>query len=333
MRRLFANANYDFINRRRTAYVVSAIALAIALGSALIWQMRDGTWLNYGVDFTGGAIVQVHIENTSTSAVRQTATQAVPGSQVTEFGGANEFLIRTPGTGDDAATAGPDAVVAALNAQYGAENVRVDRREAVSAKVGGELQTRALIAILISFVATLIYLAFRFEWRFGVAAIIATVHDIILTLGLMAVLRMEISLPTVAAFLTIVGYSLNDTIVIFDRIRENLTHGRRQDFIAVLNKSINNTLPRTVLTSGTTLITLLSLYLFGGVVLRDFALILIAGILLGTYSSIFVAAPALLEVEKRFPHEPAKKRPVRDPRTRPAGTSRAGVAGARAPQS
>jgi preprotein translocase subunit SecF len=308
MRRLFANAHYDFINRRRTAYVFSAVALALCIGSALIWQLREGTWLNYGVDFTGGSIVQANIAGSPAAGdVRRVVTEAVPGSQVSTFGESDEFLIRTPGTGEDAATSGSDAVVAALRTSFGDQNVRIDRQEAVGAKVGGELQTRAILAILISFIATLIYLAFRFEWRFGVAAIIATLHDIILTLGLMAVLRMEISLPTVAAFLTIVGYSLNDTIVIFDRIRENLQTGRRQDFIALLNKSINETLPRTVLTSGTTLITLLALYLFGGVIIRDFALILIAGILLGTYSSIFVAAPALLEVEKRFPHEQKKK--------------------------
>jgi preprotein translocase subunit SecF len=322
MRRFFANANYDFINRRRMAYVLSGVALALCIGTALIWQLREGTWLNYGVDFTGGAILQVHIEGTTTAEVRQIVLQAVPGSQVTQFGGASEFLVRTPSTGGDVATESADAARAALEAHYGAQNVRQDRNEAVGAKVGSELQTRALLAILISFIATLVYLAFRFEWRFGVAAIIATAHDIILTLGLMAVLRMEISLPTVAAFLTIVGYSLNDTIVIFDRIRENLHTGKRQDFIALLNKSINETLPRTVLTSGTTLITLLSLYVFGGVIIRDFALILIAGIMLGTYSSIFVAAPALLEVEKRFPHEPKKKRPVRDPRTRTPSPTR-----------
>jgi preprotein translocase subunit SecF len=146
--------------------------------------------------------------------------------------------------------------------------------------------------------------------------IIATLHDIILTLGLLAILRMEISLPTVAAFLTIVGYSLNDTIVIFDRVRENLAAAKRQNFIEVLNRSINNTLPRTVLTSGTTLVTLFALYLFGGVIIRDFALILIVGVLLGTYSSIFVAAPALLEIEKRFPHE---QKPVRRSAPRTSG--------------
>jgi preprotein translocase subunit SecF len=149
---------------------------------------------------------------------------------------------------------------------------------------------------------------------------VATLHDIILTLGILAVLRMEISLPTVAAFLTIVGYSLNDTIVIFDRVRENLHSAKRQNFIEVLNRSINNTLPRTVLTSGTTLVTLISLFLFGGVIIRDFALILIVGVLLGTYSSIFVAAPALLEIEKRFPHEQPKQAARRTARKRPGPT-------------
>jgi preprotein translocase subunit SecF len=324
MRRFFANANYEFINRRKTAYMVSGLLLALALGTAAIWQLREGTWLNYGVDFTGGALVQVRVlDGPTTADVRNVVTSVMPGSQVTQFGGEDEFLIRTPLTGGAAAVDGPDAVVAALQGAFGAERVEVERREAVSAKVGDELQTRALLAILISFIATLIYIGFRFEWRFGVASIIATLHDIVLALGFMAVLRMEISLPTVAAFLTIVGYSLNDTIVIFDRIRENLATSRRQDFIAVLNRSINETLPRTVLTSGTTLITLISLFLFGGAIIRDFALILIAGILLGTYSSIFVAAPALLEIEKRFPHE--QKKPVRrttGPRTGPVKATR-----------
>jgi preprotein translocase subunit SecF len=310
MRRLFANANYDFINRRRKAYVISGVLLVLALGTAAMWQLREGTWLNYGVDFTGGSIIQVNVAGGATTTdVRRVATAEVPGSQVTQFGGADEFLIRAPTLAGDAATDGPDAVIAALNTAFGADNVEVTRREAVSAKVGGELQSRALLAILISFIATLIYIGFRFEWRFGIAAIIATAHDIVLALGFMAVLRLEINLPTVAAFLTIVGYSLNDTIVIFDRIRENMTAARRPQFIETLNRSINETLPRTVLTSGTTLTVLLSLYLFGGVIIRDFALILIAGILLGTYSSIFVAAPALLEIEKRFPHE--QKKPVR----------------------
>src|SRR5690606_10276653 len=244
---------------------------------------------------------------------------AVAGATVTRFGEASEFLIRTPGTESDVATEQSRALLNALEAQFGEGNVTLLREESVGAKVGGELQTRALLAILISFAVTLIYLAFRFEWRFGVAAVIATLHDIVLTLGLISVLRLEVSLTTVAAVLTILGYSLNDTIVIFDRIRENLQSAKRVDFMAVLNRSINETLPRTVLTTATTLVTLLSLYLFGGVIIRDFALILIVGILLGTYSSIFIASPALFEIESRFPHQ---QKQVRRPRAGAPRTSR-----------
>ena len=319
MRRLFANANYDFINTRRKAYVISAVAILISIAAAVFWQTSQGAWINYGVDFTGGSIMQVRMtgETLDVGQVRQVATSAVPGATVTEFGDANDFLIRTPGTESDVATEASRAMLDALNAAFGEQNVELEREESVGAKVGGELQTRALLAILISFVATLIYIAIRFEWRFGVAAVIATLHDIVLTLGLIAVLRLEVSLTTVAAVLTILGYSLNDTIVIFDRIRENMASSKRIDFIATLNRSINDTLPRTVLTTGTTLATLLALYLFGGAIIRDFALILIAGILLGTYSSIWVAAPALLEIEKRFPHQQKQPRKARTPAARP----------------
>jgi preprotein translocase subunit SecF len=295
--------------------MLSGIALALAFAAAIIWQLRPNhTWINYGVDFTGGTMVQVHVDGVGdVSEIRGIIDQALPGSQISSFGDADEFLIRTPSRQGEDATVASDAVVNALRGEFGQERVEVRATEAVSARVGAELQTKALLAILVSFAATLIYLAVRFEWRFGAAAIIATVHDILLTLGLLAILRLEVSLPTVAAVLTIVGYSLNDTIVVFDRVRENLRTAKRQDFIALLNRSINETLPRTVLTSGTTLVTLLSLFIFGTGLIRDFSLILLVGIVLGTYSSIFVAAPALLAIEKRFPHE---QKPVK--RTRPA---------------
>ena len=155
---------------------------------------------------------------------------------------------------------------------------------------------------MFSFFLTLVYLAIRFELRFGFAAIIATFHDILITLGFLALFRVEIALPTVAAILTIVGYSLNDTIVVFDRIRENLGRkgGRKEDPEALVNRSINETLPRTVLTSGTTLAVLLALLILGGAVIRDFTLVLILGVVVGTYSSIFVASPALLEIQRRW---------------------------------
>jgi preprotein translocase SecF subunit len=153
--------------------------------------------------------------------------------------------------------------------------------------------------VLISFLLTLLYLGFRFEWRFGLAAIIATIHDVLIVFGIISVFNIEISLATVAAILTIIGYSLNDTIVVFDRIRENLKKLRRLPYIEILDRSINETLPRTVMTSGTTLAVLLALAVFGGAVIREFTIVLIAGVVVGTYSSIFVASPVLLEVEQR----------------------------------
>lgn len=309
MRRLFSDAHYDFIGLRRRAYVVSGIALAIGIVGMLFWQFAGGSWLNYGVDFTGGTLVQVQIDrdDVSVASVRQVVEPFFAGSQVTRFGEEHEFLIRTPQAGETTSNA-DELVPSALRQAFGEGNVQVVRAEGVSAKVGGELQTRALIAILLSFGATLVYLAFRFEWRFGLAAVIATAHDILLTLGFISVLRLDVALPTVAAVLTIVGYSLNDTIVIFDRIRENLRGaGRREAFTAILNRSVNDTLPRTVLTTGTTLATLLALFIFGGALIREFALILIVGIILGTYSSIFVATPALLAIENRWPAERKKK--------------------------
>jgi preprotein translocase subunit SecF len=319
MRRLFANANYDFIAMRRRAYAFSGTALALGMLLALVWQFTRGTWLNYGVDFTGGTLVQVQFHSDMTDVqLRDAIGPAVPGAQISRFGESNEFLIRVPVAGD-ATSGAADVIPDLLAGQFGASTFTIERTEAVGAKVGGELQSRALLAILLSFAATLIYLAMRFEWRFGLAAVIATAHDILLTLGFISVLRLEVALPTVAAVLTIVGYSLNDTIIVFDRIRENLkTTGRRQDFAGVLNRSLNETLPRTVLTVATTLATLLALFLFGGEIIRDFALIMIVGIVLGTYSSIFIAAPALLEIERRWPAERKRARPVR-------ATAKAGV--------
>jgi preprotein translocase subunit SecF len=310
MRRLFATANYDFLGWRRTAYIVSAVALVLCVLAAVFWQVSRGSWLNYGVDFTGGTLAQVEFnQEVTVSDLRPIVESSFPGSQITRFGSDNEFLIRTPVVGDTTSSAA-DVLPRILAERFGEGSFTVARTEAVSAKVGDELQGRALLAVLLSLAATLIYLAFRFEWRFGLAAVIATLHDVVVTMGLISLLRLEVALPTVAAVLTIVGYSLNDTIIIFDRVRENL-HGlaRKADFPAVLNRSINETLPRTVLTTGTTLAVLLSLFLFGGSTLREFAMILIAGIILGTYSSIFIAAPALLEIENRWPAE--RKKPAR----------------------
>lgn len=291
----FRNADFDFLGSRQRAYVVSALLLAIGIGSLV---MRGG--LSYGVDFTGGTLMQVQFEEQLTvGELRDVMNGAgFGGAQLQGFGSVNEFLIRVQNRGGESGQQVQDAVETALTDGYGEDGYTVLRRESVSAQVGEELQQKAAIAIGLSFLLTLVYLAFRFEWRFGVAAIIATIHDIVLTFGFISVLNVEITLATVAAILTIVGYSLNDTIVVFDRVRENLKGTRSEEYMNVVNRSINETLPRTVMTSATTLVTLLALATVGGAVIRPFALVLILGVMIGTYSSVFVASPALLEIHQ-----------------------------------
>jgi preprotein translocase subunit SecF len=260
-----------------------------------------GSWLNYGVDFSGGTVAQVQFNQpVATDQLRAAGS----GWEIANIGdpARNEFIIRMGSFNENLGQDPTTGLKQTLDARFGEGSYQVIRTEAVGPKVGEELQTRALFAILISFGMTLVYLAFRFEWRFGVAAIGATLHDIIITLGLLAILRSEISTATVAAFLTIVGYSLNDTIIVFDRIREELAKRiRGEEYITLLDRAINETLPRTVLTAGTTLASLTALYIFGGEVIRGFAQVLILGIGLGTFSSIFVASPLLYFVEKRWP--------------------------------
>ncbi|HEU4561327.1 MAG TPA: protein translocase subunit SecF [Longimicrobium sp.] len=308
--RLFENANYPFIQWRTRAYIVTAIMLAIGFGAMAMNYARHGSWLNYGVDFQGGTLVQLDFKSAvPVEQIRSAAQAAGHDWEITSFGAPDQFLVRMEEFTEQQGNTVQSQVQQALAPRFQApRDYTVQRTESVGAKVGDELQYRALIAILLSFVATMIYLWFRFEWRFGVAAIVATGHDILITLGILAVLRSEISLGTVAAFLTIVGYSLNDTIVVFDRIRENLAkprHGRT--YAELLDLSINETLPRTVLTGSTSLLTLLSLYIFGGAVIRDFALVLMLGIMIGTFSSIFVASPVLNFIETRWPHRAPKK--------------------------
>src|ERR687895_63356 len=194
----------------------------------------------------------------------------------------------------------------ALDGVLGTGSYTVLRTEAVGPKVGGELRQKAFMAILLSFVAVLAYLAYRFEWRFGVAAVIATAHDIIASLAFIGIARLEVSLFVVAGLLTILGYSLNDTIVIFDRIRENLHRRKRESFENILNRSINETLPRTFFTGTTALGSLIALAVLGGEVVRPFAMLMLFGVIVGTFSSIYIASPVLLAIETRWPGPDAK---------------------------
>ncbi len=299
-RRLFANARYDFIRMRRWAY---AVTVAIILPGLLYIAARGVT---YSIEFTGGAMMHVRTEAAlGTAAIRSALNRGgLAGAEIQRFGSDRDYVIRARLAGQQVGAKQTDAVSqavrSALDADVGAGQYQVVRKAAVSPKVGGELRQKAFIAILFSFAATLVYLAFRFEWRFGLAAVIATAHDILATVAFIRYLDLEVSLVVVAALLTVLGYSLNDTIVIFDRVRENLRLRRTTDLATVLNVSINETLPRTVLTGGTTLATALVLSFFAGEVIKPFALVMSFGIMVGTFSSVFVAAPVLLWISRRW---------------------------------
>jgi preprotein translocase subunit SecF len=248
--------------------------------------------------------------------------QALGGVQapaITRFGADDEFVIRVPLEEGTEVAEIRERIRAQLEVSPLVGEFEFERAEFVGPKVGAELNQKAAMAVLVSFLLTLIYLGIRFELRFGVAAVIATVHDVLIALGFLALFRIEISLPTVAAVLTIIGYSLNDTIIVFDRIRENLNKkgGRREDPRALINRSINEVLPRTVMTSASTLAVLFALLILGGAVIRDFTIVLILGIVVGTYSSIFVASPALLEIQRRWGTREEAQRKKELKRSRP----------------
>jgi len=302
--RIFQHANYPFMQWRRRAYIVTAVLLLAGIAGMVKNVGQYGSWLNYGVDFKGGTLVQLKFnEAVAVDQVRAAAEAAGHDDwEITNFGSASEFVVRTGSFSEELGETGAQQVREVLSSRFQQDQYEVVRTEAVGPKVGDELQLKALFAILISFAATLLYLWVRFEWRFGLAAIAATAHDIFITLGILALMGNEVSLGTVAAFLTILGYSLNDTIVVFDRIREDLAKPRHgMTYLDLLNKAINETLPRTVLTASGTLVTLVSLLLFGGPVIRDFALVLILGIFIGTFSSIFVASPVLYFIHSKWP--------------------------------
>ncbi len=309
MIRLFANANYDFIGLRKIAYGLTA---AIIIPG---WIMLAVSGLTYSVEFTGGTVVQLRMHKRVTAADMRSALDrgGVRGAEIQAFGSDSDFIVRTrlEGAQENAATeaAAQQAaarVEAALTQSFGQGAWRQDGRQAIGPKGGGELRPKALIAVLLSFLATLVYLAFRFEFRFGVAATVATAHDIFTTIAFIKYMNLEISLVVVAAILTVVGYSLNDTIIIFDRVRENLRKYKRDHFADILNRSINETLPRSILTHGTTIATTVALLIFAGEVIRPFAWVMAFGIFTGTFSSIYIASPILLYIEQKWPGREAR---------------------------
>lgn len=307
MIRLFADAKYDFLGKYRWAYLASIVFTVPGL---LLLAVRGP---NYSIEFTGGTLI--HIETTrpvEVGTLRQAlAAGGIHGSDIQTFGSEREFAIRARLSSEQEQTEGAvqatrQAVARVLDGALGADAYSIRRAEAVTPKVGSELQRNALIAILFSFVGTLIYVAFRFEWRFGVAAVAGTANDLLATVAFIAYMNLEVSLVLVAAVLTVKGYSLNDKIVIADRVRENLRKYRRQNFTEILNLSVNETLPRTILTGGTTLATTLVLSFLAGEVIRPFALVMSFGIVIGTLSSMFISSHLLLAIERRWPGTDAR---------------------------
>src|SRR3989454_337915 len=266
------------------------------------------------IEFTGGTLIQVQTkEAVGTERIRSALDAAgIRDAEIQQFGGPTEYKIQARIAKEGVAEGSTEATAAAVDSALarglgsGPEHYTIVRTEAVGPKVGRELQGKAFLAIFFSFIVTLFYLAFRFEWRFGLAAVLATFHDILTTIAFIRYLDLEVSLVVVGAVLTMVGYSLNDTIIIFDRVRENLHKFRRQNLYEILNLSINETLPRSVLTHGTTMATTIALVLLAGEVLRPFALVMTFAIFTGTFSSIYIAAPLLMYIEKRWPGEDAR---------------------------
>lgn len=273
-------------------FAVAASAALAILSIALF----GGIGLNTGIDFKGGILIEVGTEGPADiGAMRDTLGNLGLGEvALQEFGAPDDVLIRIERQDGDS-NAQKDAVAAvkaALDTEFPGISYR--REEFVGPKVSGELVESALIAVLTAVVAMLLYIFFRFDWQFSVGAVIALVHDVILTIGFFALTRIEFNLASVAAILTIVGYSINDTVVVYDRVRENLRKYKQLPLGELLSLSINDTLSRTVMTSVTTMLALLALFFLGGEVIRGFSAALIWGVVIGTYSSIFIAAPLLL---------------------------------------
>ena len=281
---------------------ISLSGLLVLAGIVAYFAMGG---LNYGVDFRGGTDVQVQFKETiDIKAVRQALSDGEIGSfSLKSFGqpGHNEFLIslgKSERTIGDKTNRGEE-VKTLLKAKY--PSITIRRIESVGPRVGKELRLKAAQAIVFSLIAILLYVWLRFQWRYSIGALVALFHEVLIVMIAFVVTGKEVTLPVVAAILTIAGYSINDTIVIFDRIRENLRRYQKKEIFDIFNQSVNQTLSRTILTSGTTLFVVLAIYFFGGAIINDFAFALVLGVVVGTYSSIFIAAPIVHNLMKWFP--------------------------------
>ncbi len=287
----FKKTNFDFIGARKYAYAFSIITFILSMGYLLI----QGP--NYGIDFTGGTSLQIKFDTpTEPGQIRSAISEVGYGdAEIKNLGDKanNVFIIRIPQMSEEAKAG--DLVLQELKANLADHPYEILSVTQIGPKIGGELRRGAFYSILVALIGMLIYISWRFEYKFAVGAVIALFHDVVFVLGLYTMLGLEMSLTALAAFLTIVGYSINDTIVVYDRIRENLKLMRRESLATVMNTSINQTLSRTLLTGVSTLVVLLVLIFMGGEVIHGFSLALFLGTVIGTYSSIFIASTLVLD--------------------------------------
>ena len=279
--------NIDFLAWRKIALIFSSVFLILSIGS---WLFKD---LNYGLDFTGGTLVELsYPDSANISEIRQTLVLGgFEGAQVANFGSSKEVLIKLPGTVSDSLGS---EIVSLLSSSSLDQEIDLRRIEYVGPQIGSELRDDGGTAMLIALAFMMLYIAFRFQSMFAGAAVIALIHDVIVVIGIFSLIQIEFDLTVLAALLAVIGYSLNDTIVVSDRIRENLRSMESDSTHEIINTSLNQTLGRTLITSLTTLLVLFSLYFLGGELIKNFALALIFGVIVGTYSSIYIAANALI---------------------------------------
>ena len=297
--RFLHNVNIDFLSRRKVFYIVSLSVIVVGFAIFLI------RGIPLGIDFKGGTEILLRFQkDVSIQTIRETMDKVgITGTEIKTMGSERDILIKTSEQGEG--TVVIDRMREALKSNIQGNDFEVLRTDKVGPKIGKELRLSAIYATVFSLIAILIYLAFRFEFVYAVGAVIALLHDVLVTVGMIAIfemlfpsLNLELSQGMVAAFLTLIGFSTNDTVIVFDRIRENIKLYKNEDILNVMNKSVNTTLSRTIITSGTVFLTVLILFIFGGEVNRSFAFTFLVGIITGTYSSVYIASALVVDIKK-----------------------------------
>ncbi|MCS7257939.1 MAG: protein translocase subunit SecF [candidate division WOR-3 bacterium] len=299
MLQIFKTPNYNFTGRRYIFFILSASLVLITIVAFIV-----GKGFKYSVDFTGGTLLEIRFSKpVRISTVRAIFRNLQSGAlSIQEFGEGTDFIIRFESPQEFVSQESLGSkVIDLLNRELPENSAEIVRIEMVGPRIGKELQRNALIAVLIGLLGILVYVTIRFDFRFGTAAVIALVHDVLVTIGFIIITQTEVSIPIIAALLTIVGYSVNNSIVISDRVRENLRKIHRISFETIVNQSINDTLSRTILTAGTTFVVAIILYLLGAATIKDFAKVISFGVVVGTYSSIYLCGPLVVEWERYFP--------------------------------